>query len=158
MTFNDYKAYRHILKPLWRLKKWRESRIINSYEGLLGQFCIILILMGIIMFRGCESPAMAYSTDIIEGYSLNQWANAIHKAEGNNNYGILSVSCTKGSECRRICKRTVWNNYKRWVRTGETGTYIHFLARRYCPIGASNDLLGRNKFWIKNVNYWLMRG
>lgn len=30
MTFNDYKAYRCIMRPVLELKKWRKNNIING--------------------------------------------------------------------------------------------------------------------------------
>jgi hypothetical protein len=84
-------------------------------------------------------------------YTLEQWANAIRKAEGNANYGILSVKCTDEQDCRIICKNTVRNNYKRWIKAGKHGSYLHFLAKRYCPVGASNDPKNLNKNWERNV-------
>lgn len=113
---------------------------------------ILLIILFSLIIPSC---AWAYN---IEGYSLNQWANAIHKAEGNDNYGILSVQCVKGQECRQVCKRTVLNNYKRWKKSKSSITYLQFLGKRYCPIGASNDTAGLNRFWIKNVGYYLQKG
>lgn len=92
------------------------------------------------------------------GYSLNQWANAIRKAEGNKNYGILSVKCSTTEECRQICKNTVRNNWRRYTKKDKTPTfdeYLTFLANRYCPVGASNDPKGLNVHWRKNVRKFI---
>lgn len=97
------------------------------------------------------------ASESINGYSINQWVNAIRHAEGNDNYGILSIKCKKGAECREICSRTVRNNYKRWKRSGEVVTFLRFLGGRYCPAGGSNGEFGQ-VYWIKNVKYWLEKG
>lgn len=88
---------------------------------------------------------------------LDKWADAIRKAEGNPNYGILSVPCHSESECRQICKNTVFNTLVKYrstrCRPGEDD--VTCLARRYAPVGASNDPQGLNKNWEKNVRYFL---
>ncbi len=94
----------------------------------------------------------------IEGHTIDRWTGAIGKAENNPNYGILSVSCHPGADCRRVCANTVRNNYKRWVKAGKRGTYLSFLANRYCPIGAANDPHGLNANWRRNVAYYLAKG
>lgn len=116
----------------------------------------LIVLLLSILTTGC-TPCWANNSHI-DGHSLDQWCDAIHKAEGNDNYGILSVKCTKGEDCRRICINTVRNNYKRWAQAGRKGTYIQFFGKRYCPIGAKNDPNGFNKYWVKNVKYYLERG
>lgn len=110
---------------------------------------------------GCamaDTLKLTDATAIIAGYSLDEWANAIRKAEGNKNYGILSVKCNTTKECRQICKNTVKNNWKRYIKKDKTPTfreYLSFLAKRYCPINCWNDN-GTNKFWEKNVMHFLL--
>lgn len=125
-----------------------------NYKGLLCLISIIIILMSIFLFQGCARATEASYA----GYTLNQWANAVHHAEGNDNYGILSISCTKGEGCRRICKNTVRHNYKRWQRSQSHKPFLLFLQHRYCPVGASNDPTGLNRAWAYNVGYWLRKG
>lgn len=113
----------------------------------------IMVVMSVIAFVSCVHAEQTYA-----GYTLNQWADAIKKAEGNNNYGILSIPCVKGDDCRRICKNTVRNNWKRYLNKDKTPSfeeYLSFLANRYCPIGASNDPKGLNIHWKKNVKHFL---
>lgn len=139
----------------------RHSSInINTIvDDILWIFAIAIIMIAMcILFDGCAQAANTPTKPIIEGYSLNQWANSIHHAEGNDNYGILSVKCATTESCRRICKNTVRHIYKRWLRSKQNIPFLLFLGKRYCPLGASNDHFGRNRFWIKNVNYWLMKG
>lgn len=93
-------------------------------------------------------------------YTMDQWADAIRFAEGNDNYGILSIPCIKGEQCRQYCKNTVRNTLIKYRATrckvGESD--LDCLARRYCPIGASNDPNNLNKNWKANVKFFLERG
>ena len=81
------------------------------------------------------------------------WAEGGHKT--NFPFGIKSIPCTGNYQCRKYCKNTIRNNIKRWVDSGTKEEYLLFLARRYAPIGASNDPNNLNTFWIKNVKYFL---
>lgn len=74
-----------------------------------------------------------------------RWVAAIRVAEGNPNYGVLSVKTT---DPRRVCYNTVQNTHDRWLRAGRPGVFLVFLARRYCP--PSVDPQGHRN-WIKNV-------
>lgn len=86
----------------------------------------------------------------------NKLANAIYKAEGGaktrHPYGILGHW---NKPPRIICINTIKNALKRWNGQGD---FIAFLAKRYCPVGASNDPGGLNRNWIKNVTYYYERG
>lgn len=149
------KQYRYIRKLLHSDNSLPPDT--DSFKWLRWVFYIAIILTIVYLLIGC-SMASEGRLDAIEGHSINQWANAIHKAEGNDNYGILSVKCEKGGNCRQICKNTVLNNYKRWKRGKSHISFLRFLQRRYCAIGCFNDPAGLNKNWAKNVNYWLMKG
>lgn len=140
---------------------------IDMMKVIWGLF-ICLIIFGLTMIATC-SPNVAHASNIVvvkqefaASYSLDSWANAIRKAEGNENYGILSVKCTKGEDCRRICKNTVRNNWKRYckakgIKMPYTGNqsdlkaFVAFIGQRYCPIGAENDPNGLNSNWQRNV-------
>ncbi len=115
------------------------------------------ILLATVLLVGAMCGRAQAGEINIEGHSLSAWSTAIRHAEGNANYGILSVQCTPGDDCRRICANTVRNNYKRWIKAGRPGTYLDFLGNRYCPVGAINDPHGLNKNWVKNVKYWLAK-
>ena len=91
-----------------------------------------------------------------QAYTLDQWANAIRKAEGNANYGILKHY--KHTSYRQACKNTVWHNWLRYKRSGEKIPFIDYLGNVYCPVGAFNDPQGFNRNWKTNVNYFLTRG
>ena len=94
--------------------------------------------------------------------SNEQIANAIYKAEGSEKaikpYGILAVKCSGNKECRQICINTIRNQRVRHKAHKCELTYLECLARRYCPVGASNDPNGLNVNWLFNVRYFLKRG
>lgn len=110
----------------------------------------VVIMFGIILllFMGKAHA------ETIEGYQINTWAEAIHHAEGNNNYGILAHY--KQTSYKQACINTVRHNYKRWIKAGKPDKYLDFLGARYCPVGCNNDN-GTNKYWVDNVGYWLWR-
>lgn len=98
-----------------------------------------------------------YASTIID---TDKYCDAIRKAEGNPNYGILSIKCHSEAQCRQYCKNTVYNTLIKYrstrCKTGEPD--IDCLARRYAPLNANNDPQGLNKNWIKNVAYHLKKG
>ena len=84
---------------------------------------------------------------------------AIRHAENGGKgkeYGILHprVKPTYRSQAG-WCAATVQKHYDRWVKAGSKGLYIDSLGARYCPVGADNDPKGLNKYWTKNVKYYL---
>ena len=127
-----------------------EEKKFNYFQFMVLIFFIIVFTAIVVLISGC-----AQASDTIEGYTLPQWVEAIHKAEGNDNYGILSIKCEKGEGCRKICANTVRNNYKRWLKTEQTDTFIHFLANRFAPLQASNDPDNLNVNWERNVSFFL---
>jgi hypothetical protein len=151
-------------------------------------YCVIIISIGVCL-KGCESPAWSQTPPIgrydginrigmlerrdfgpatnIEGYSINQWANAIYMAEGGIHaeyqYGIRSINYSSTIEARRMCENTVRHNEKRFRQYGykRYSRFIEFLASKYCPtIGRHLTKSERrlNKFWINNVQYYLTKG
>ncbi len=106
----------------------------------------------ILMVSGCNE-AFANNRIIISDEKL---CEAIHKAEGNDNYGILAHY--KHTSYRQACLNTIRHSRQRYVATHQKGDFIVFLSQTYCPIGASNDPRGLNKNWVKNVKYFLMKG
>lgn len=95
-------------------------------------------------------------------YTDEQIVNAIYHAEGGAKavfaYGIRSVPYRDISEARRLCFNTVRNNRKRYAEYGykKYKTYLEFLASKYCPVGCDNDR-GTNKFWLRNVRFYLAK-
>ena len=123
--------------------------------------CLIASLMmwaGLICFiRGCNDTGLLEFGQV-EEIDLDKWADAIHKAEGNDNYGIISIPCSD-KECRRYCMNTIYNTLVKYRSTrchkGEAD--LDCLARRYCPIGSNTDD-GTCQYWKGNVKYFLQSG
>lgn len=124
-----------------------------------------LILIGL-MLGGCSDVALAQGMDRYELEAhmrpyFEQVVDAIWIAEGREAakkpFGILSVPCSDYSSCRKVCYNTVRNNYFRWIEVGRKGDYIDFLARKYAPVGVSNDPKGLNANWSRNVKTLLER-
>ena len=144
----------------------QEAEEILTLEKKIRRFkaigMIALLVLTIFLIRGCNSPAMAsvvINEPNIAGYSLNQWCNAIYKAEGGaktaHPYGILAhYMHTTPLEA---CKNTVRHKYLDWKRQGQHGTFLAYLGAKYCPVGCKNDN-GTNKNWVKNVTYYLQKG
>lgn len=92
-----------------------------------------------------------------EEFIPDEIADAIFMAEGGYGadylYGIRSIPYEDEAEARQICINSIRNNYKRWDKQGD---FLEFMSRRYCPIGADNDT-GTNKYWVKNVKYFLQQ-
>ena len=99
-------------------------------------------LAGVLSVGAAEIPP-AYAERI---------CTAIYWAEGGAKarvpYGILSVKVKDAAEARRVCLRTIRNNWRRWEKAGRPGAYLDFLADRYCP--PSVDPTG-NRNWRRNV-------
>lgn len=102
---------------------------------------ILLILM---------LPCCAFGA-IPKGYA-EKMAGAIYQAEGGTNaakpYGVLSVKVRNKAQARRVCIRSIRNNWSRWEEAGKPGTFVDFMADRWCP--PSTDAKG-NANWKKNV-------
>ena len=83
---------------------------------------------------------------------VNRMADAIYRAEGGSKarvpYGVLSVKVSGKEEARRVCERSIVNNYARWQKAGKPGDFIGFMGDRWCP--ASADPRG-NVNWKNNV-------
>lgn len=117
-------------------------------------------LVAFLLFTAVCMAEMVITEPNIVGYSLNQWCEAIHKAEGNDNYGILTHY--KTTTPLQACRNTVlhkWRDYSALPsKTRQKTAFLTYLGQKYCPVGASNDPTGLNKNWVKNVGYWLERG
>jgi hypothetical protein len=93
------------------------------------------------------------------GYTNDQIANAIYKAEGGDKtshpYGILAHY--KHTSARQACINSIKSARKRFANQSKDKDFIHFLSLTYCPVGAKNDPRGLNRNWVKNVHYFLGR-
>lgn len=151
MTLNDYSAYRQCLKPVWLLKKHRIIKTQPLWHLCINYiFILLLVLVGLMALQGCS---MAYTTD--------QWANAIYKAENSKNHPYGVMVKYRHTSPRQACINTIrhqWHNYSNLpLKTRQAIDFTTYLGRHYAPIGCINDN-GTNKFWVKNVNYWLGKG
>ncbi|MDO8611121.1 MAG: hypothetical protein Q7R95_11400 [bacterium] len=79
---------------------------------------------------------------IIEGKNKTKYPFGIKSIETNGNY----------EKSKRICEKTVENNWIRWQKLGKTNDFIEFLGNRYCPQSADKQ---GNINWIKNLKYYL---
>jgi len=126
--------------------------IVN--DNLPGAVILIasILLCGVILFL-CVGTAGA---DIIDTGRL---ADAIYMAEGGTKtrhpYGILKKY--KTTTPRQACINTIKSALRRYEKSDKSVDFISFLSKTYCPIGASNDPMGLNKNWVKNVYYFYNR-
>ena len=151
-----------MLVRTWLEEDIKDKRNEDVVNGLKVAGCIAIlgiILMIIFLLTGCAqaSDKVIIKVPNIEGYSAQEWCNAIFWAEGgyktNHPYGILTKY--KHTSPRQACINTVSNNHARWLSSASKLPYIAFLSNRYAPIGAKNDPGGLNKNWVKNVTYYL---
>lgn len=117
----------------------------------------VVMLCGLVyLILMTQSVTNLFSQEVVN-YGSSEIADAIKLAENSRRhpYGILLPSCRAGREafCRRACIRTI-DHAKRDF--GGKGDFIEFLSRRYAPIDCENDN-GTNKYWAKNVKFFLMK-
>lgn len=93
---------------------------------------------------------LAYAKEI----DVEKFADAIRRAEGNRNYGVLSIPCKTEAKCRQICVNSIKNNLKRYEKSEKSTDFVGFMAKRWAPTNMgknSNDPKGLNRNWAKNV-------
>ena len=77
-------------------------------------------------------------------------------------YGIKSINTHSDKVLAgKICMNTVRNNWKRYTAIDSTPSmdeYMRFLANRFCPVGAVDDLSGLNAHWLGNVSRLYQKG
>jgi len=111
----------------------------------------LLFLAAVLVLAGCEpipaARAQAVSLD------TDKMVQAIYRAEGGEKtrfpYGVMSVKCASKADAERVCRNTVVNNWNRWIKAGQPGEFVVYLAGKYCPVSA--DPVG-NRRWIANVS------
>ena len=82
---------------------------------------------------------------------------AIGKAENSVKYpyGVKSIETRGNIEyAKRICLNSVRNGRARWIKANKPCDLVDFISRRYCPVNAPDDN-GTNKFWARNVKFFL---
>lgn len=135
----------------------KEYKIYDK-RMLIYSLSIGFLLLTIFYLFGC-AQAMS-STIVIRGYSNEDICKAIYKAEGGSKtkhpYGILTKY--KHTTPKQACLNTVAHARRDWVANESKGSFIHFLAGRYAPIGVSNDPNNLNENWESNVISLLKKG
>ena len=103
-----------------------------------------LALVGPLSCRPARASDAEYITAVVD---------AIYRVEGGaktkHPYGIKSVKVNGEAEARKVCENTVRNNLARWRKAGAKGSYLDFLADRYCPPSADPN---GNLHWKNNIN------
>ncbi|MBI3981186.1 hypothetical protein HY345_04265 [Candidatus Microgenomates bacterium] len=79
-------------------------------------------------------------------------ADAIRKAEGNPNYGVLKKF--KHTSPRQACINTCRHAFKDFQSQSKEKDFLKFLQKRYAPIGALNDPGDLNTNWERNVRFF----
>ena len=143
-------GYISVWEETSRRKREVERERFWKRTGIYRNFCTVLMCLSFLTICSIGRAEMAPSM-------LNRIVDAIWFAEGGEKasrpFGILSVSCNGYQDCRRICENTVRNNYRRWLKSDKSKTYLKFLADRYAPVEAHP----LNKNWLPNVQQILYR-
>lgn len=136
-TFQRSASY---VKSFRRVTCSNRCKVIHWAERekkkILGALMLVIIFL----------PFLAFAETAFETKLLN----SIRQAEGNPNYGILSVKCTSEPDCRKVCLNTIRNQYRRFSEQNPEA-FVDSLAKRYAPLNADNDPKNLNKNWKKNV-------
>ena len=145
----EYCGKKYATKRYWQKYCSENCSMYGWWRNkILKKVAIVLLVLGM------TSSAFAWTnTEIV---------NAIYLAEGGGDaqylYGIRSVKYDSPEEARQICLNTIRNQRVRHEAHVCNLSFIECLAKRYCPVGASNDPKGLNQYWLKNVTYFLERG
>jgi len=143
---------RKILRPVSRLKRDYARRHEYGWNWVLIFALSACVLIWWMAVAAVICHADTYDADVI--------VDSIYQAEGGDKakkpFGILSVPCNGYEDCRQICYNTVVNQFTRWQAAGSEGDFLESLARRYAPVNSDTDN-GTNKFWLKNVRYFIAK-
>lgn len=141
-SLRGLRAKLSLSSPIWQ--RWKRPAFLF---GKLASVLIVWSLCAPVEAKAEMAPEM-----------VNRIVTAIYHAEGGTKakkpYGVLSVPCNSAGECRRVCENTVRNNYRRWLATDRSKTYLEFLAGRYAPVSAHP----LNKHWLSNVQRFIYAG
>lgn len=131
-------------RELDRSNRWNNVRVI-----------IFFILVMLASCRICQASVVINQTDI-GGYSINQWCDAIGKAENSKShpYGIMTKY--KHTTPREACANTIKHYWRDYNRLKVQTNFLSYAQSRYCPIGSDTDN-GTCANWQHNVNYFLTR-
>lgn len=117
--------------------------------------CILVLIYCAIWLIGLCALINAHAAEFTD----EEIVKAIYLAEGGaktrHPYGILTKY--KTTTPRQACFNTVKNQRKRHAKHNCGKEFLACLRDRYCPLGASNDPQNLNRFWLKNVKFYLVR-
>jgi len=143
----------------------RKGETMRYQSGAFGVIWWVVILAVLLVICGCDgqwgddlgSKTSLAAAQVGKTVRLPTLLNAIRRAEGNPNYGLLSqASCVdEPGMCRYLAGEVVRIHLTR-CRDGEDA--VGCIARQWAPIGVSNDPDGLNVNWERNVRYFLARG
>ena len=108
-------------------------------------------LIALMMLLACN---LVYA-DIYSEISNDKIADAIYKAENSslNPYGIMIKY--KNTSPRQSCINTIKHAKNRFLTYNGEDDFITFLGKTYAPIGVKNDPKGLNRYWVRNVKYFI---
>lgn len=71
-------------------------------------------------------------------------------------FGVMSKKANTYRRQAGWCAAICWLRYQEW-KDGDKmpSKFLVYLANRYAPVGASNDPLGKNSNWLKNVQHYM---
>lgn len=111
------------------------------------------LLVAVLMFVLTNFTLLLASEPI----NVSILADSIRLAEGNKNYGVLSIPCKTEQKCRQICINSIKNNLKRYETSPKDVDFITFMGKRWAPVGmglGSNDPKNLNANWVKNTSFF----
>ena len=155
-TAKQYKEVRKILRANNKIDTIQK----DDFKIIRWVFYAVVVVTMLYVLTSCS---MAASVDMSvktldKGINVNKYADAIYIIEGGKHtkhpYGILGHW---HKSPRIICINTIKHQYRRWLKQGKPGAFTAFLGRVYAPVGCWNDV-GTNQYWVRNLNYYLMKG
>lgn len=119
-----------------------------TYYVVLACIMLFMLLMAICSFcdiSHAQGHLEAIKAYMIEGYTPNQWCEAIRHAENSTGhpYGIMIKY--KNTTPKQACLNTIIHRYKKWNHKDD---FAVFLGRTYSP----PDI---NPNWVRLVKYFL---
>lgn len=136
-----------------------ENNWMNDQENAVLTYTPWILWFASFVLALCliASCSHAYA-ETIEGHDIQVWANAINKAENSPSHPYGIIAKYRHTSPRQACINTVRHQYRIWCKNTCNKTFIVFLASKYAPLMASNDLKNLNSSWIRNVSYFLSKG
>lgn len=144
-------------------KRQRES----GWQSKVVFWCIIGIIILLIMAAITQGADLRAELPVIRKAAERNGIRAgtpdwylllsIRMAENGTKYqfGVVNNMIAYNLDKQAAwCAASIMKHHTRYGSPKVDKGYIESLAARYCPVGASNDPVGLNRNWIKNVMYW----